>query len=66
MLKTKEGPVVWRASKCMGCRYCMVSCPFDIPKFEYHSPTAQDHEVPHVLGTVVAGQATGVCRVLSQ
>ena len=21
----------------MVCRYCMVSCPFDIPKFEYHS-----------------------------
>lgn len=38
MLKTKEGPVVWRASKCMGCRYCMLSCPFDMPKFEYESP----------------------------
>lgn len=38
MLKTKEGPVIWRENKCMGCRYCMVSCPFDIPKFEYHSP----------------------------
>ncbi len=38
MYKTKEGPVIWRAEKCMGCRYCMVSCPFDIPKFEYHSP----------------------------
>jgi Fe-S-cluster-containing dehydrogenase component len=38
MYKTKEGPVIWRADKCMGCRYCMVSCPFDIPKFEYHSP----------------------------
>lgn len=37
MLKTAEGPVVWRPSKCMGCRYCMVSCPFDVPKFEYHS-----------------------------
>lgn len=37
MHKTKEGPVVWRGNKCMGCRYCMVSCPFDIPKFEYHS-----------------------------
>lgn len=36
MFKTKEGPVIWRADKCMGCRYCMVSCPFDIPKFEYH------------------------------
>lgn len=38
LIKTEEGPVVWRASKCMGCRYCMVSCPFDVPKFEYDSP----------------------------
>lgn len=38
MYKTEEGPVIWRGNKCMGCRYCMVSCPFDIPKFEYHSP----------------------------
>ncbi|MGE5395142.1 MAG: 4Fe-4S dicluster domain-containing protein [Candidatus Saccharibacteria bacterium] len=37
MHKTKEGPVIWRGEKCMGCRYCMVSCPFDIPKFEYFS-----------------------------
>ncbi len=37
MHKTKEGPVVWREDKCMGCRYCMVSCPFDVPKFEYNS-----------------------------
>ncbi|MDH3284441.1 MAG: 4Fe-4S dicluster domain-containing protein [Acidobacteriota bacterium] len=38
MLKTEEGPVVWREDKCMGCRYCMLSCPFDVPKFEYDSP----------------------------
>lgn len=37
MTKTKDGPVIWRGDKCMGCRYCMVSCPFDIPKFEFHS-----------------------------
>lgn len=37
MYKTKEGAVIWREDKCMGCRYCMVSCPFDVPKFEYHS-----------------------------
>lgn len=37
MHKTKEGPVIWRDRKCMGCRFCMVSCPFDVPKFEYHS-----------------------------
>ena len=37
MVKTDEGPVIWREEKCMGCRSCMISCPFDIPKFEYHS-----------------------------
>lgn len=38
MYKTPEGPVIWRENKCMGCRYCMISCPFDMPKFEYNSP----------------------------
>src|SRR5512142_2037393 len=37
MYHTPDGPVIWRSNKCMGCRYCMVSCPFDVPKFEYHS-----------------------------
>lgn len=37
MLKTEEGPVIWRSDKCMGCRFCMVSCPFEMPKFEYDS-----------------------------
>ena len=37
MKKTDEGPVIWRGNKCMGCRFCMVSCPFDMPKFEYAS-----------------------------
>jgi formate dehydrogenase iron-sulfur subunit len=36
MYKTREGPVTWNGNKCMGCRFCMVSCPFDVPKFEYH------------------------------
>ena len=37
MHKTKTGPVIWDGNKCMGCRYCMVSCPWDMPKFEFHS-----------------------------
>ena len=37
MYKTMDGPVIWRADKCMGCRFCMVSCPFVIPRFEYDS-----------------------------
>jgi Fe-S-cluster-containing dehydrogenase component len=37
MHKNPEGPVSWEEKKCMGCRYCMISCPFDAPKFEYNS-----------------------------
>ncbi len=36
--KTKEGPVVYDASLCVGCRYCIVSCPFYIPAYEYDEP----------------------------
>jgi Fe-S-cluster-containing dehydrogenase component len=35
--KTPEGPVKYNKDRCMGCRYCMVSCPFDAPKYEYNS-----------------------------
>ncbi len=34
MRKRPSGHVTWDAN-CIGCRLCMVSCPFDIPKFEY-------------------------------
>jgi len=36
--KTPEGPVVYDASLCVGCRYCMVACPFDVPAYEYDKP----------------------------
>ncbi|GAB4321377.1 MAG: 4Fe-4S dicluster domain-containing protein [Candidatus Sumerlaeia bacterium] len=35
---TPEGAVTYDASVCVGCRYCMVSCPFDIPTYEYDEP----------------------------
>lgn len=34
MKKREVGHVTWETN-CMGCRFCMISCPFDVPKFEY-------------------------------
>ena len=33
--KTELGPVVYDADKCMGCRYCMIACPFNVPRYEW-------------------------------
>jgi len=33
--KKENGAVVWDGSKCIGCRYCMVACPFQIPAYDY-------------------------------
>lgn len=36
--KDKTGAVTYDASLCVGCRYCMVACPFNIPTYEYNEP----------------------------
>jgi Fe-S-cluster-containing dehydrogenase component len=33
--KQPHGPVIYRGERCMGCRYCMVACPFEVPKYQY-------------------------------
>ncbi len=35
MSKQKNGSVIWDTNKCIGCRYCMVACPFQVPAFEF-------------------------------
>jgi formate dehydrogenase iron-sulfur subunit len=37
LAKTKEGPVVYDDARCIGCRYCMVACPFNVPKFQWEA-----------------------------
>lgn len=35
LTKQKNGAVTYDAKKCIGCRYCMVACPFQVPAYEY-------------------------------
>jgi formate dehydrogenase iron-sulfur subunit len=36
--KQDDGAVTYDCTRCIGCRYCMVACPFGIPKFEWEEP----------------------------
>ncbi len=38
---SKTGIVSYNKDACIGCRYCQISCPFNIPKFEWDSPFPQ-------------------------
>lgn len=42
MHKTELGPVICEMEKCIGCRYCMMACPFGIPRYSWSDV------VPHV------------------
>jgi formate dehydrogenase iron-sulfur subunit len=38
LTKSADGAVVYNPTICIGCRYCLVACPFEIPAYEYHEP----------------------------
>lgn len=36
--KTPEGPVLYHPDLCMGCRYCIMACPYNALAYEYGDP----------------------------
>jgi len=40
--QTEMGAVIYELNKCIGCRYCMMACPFGIPRYDW------DKAVPYV------------------
>lgn len=37
MQKTPEGPVIYDTERCIGCRYCMMACPYGIPRYDWQA-----------------------------
>jgi Fe-S-cluster-containing dehydrogenase component len=35
--KTDQGAVIYNSKVCVGCRNCMIACPFNVPGYDYES-----------------------------
>ncbi len=44
-----DGPVSYDAAKCIGCRYCMLACPWDVPTAEWDSLAPKIEKCTHCV-----------------
>jgi formate dehydrogenase iron-sulfur subunit len=63
MRKTESGPVVYDAQKCIGCRYCVMACPFDVPKYQWDRAVPVVGKCVMCASRVEAGQPTACAAV---
>jgi len=61
--KSKLGPVTYDADKCMGCRYCMVACPFGIPKYEWSKAIPAVRKCIFCTDRLKAGKQTACAEI---
>jgi formate dehydrogenase iron-sulfur subunit len=61
--KTKAGPVTYDARICLGCRYCMVACPFDVPRYEYSAALPSVRKCDMCVGRAAEGKPPACAEV---
>ena len=57
----KTGIVSYDKDACIGCRYCQVACPFNIPKFEWDNPFPKIVKCQLCNHLVEKGELPGCC-----
>jgi ferredoxin len=48
---------------CIGCRYCVLGCPFSVPQFEYNTPFPQIHKCQFCYHLQAEGKLPACCDV---
>jgi len=63
MQKTEAGPVNYDPDLCIGCRYCIMACPFDVPKYQWDRLLPVVGKCVMCAPRVAAGQAPACASV---
>jgi formate dehydrogenase iron-sulfur subunit len=61
--KTAAGPVVYDGKKCIGCRYCMLGCPYSVPRYEWSKLVPYVKKCDMCAERVMAGKQTACAEV---
>jgi formate dehydrogenase iron-sulfur subunit len=56
--KSALGPVLYDEDKCIGCRYCMLACPFQVPVYEWSSRLPRVRKCDMCYARLKAGKQT--------
>jgi formate dehydrogenase iron-sulfur subunit len=61
--KTSLGPVIYDETRCIGCRYCMLACPFQVPAYEWSRRLPRVKKCDMCYQRQLAGQPTACSEI---
>jgi formate dehydrogenase iron-sulfur subunit len=59
LVKSPEGPVLYDPDVCVGCRYCMTTCPYYALAYEYHSANPRIMRCTMCYERIIEGKEPG-------
>jgi Fe-S-cluster-containing dehydrogenase component len=60
--KREYGIVTWDPDRCIGCRYCQVACPYNIPKFQWDTAVPLIVKCELCNHMLARGEEPGCCQ----
>ena len=60
--KREYGIVTWDIDRCIGCRYCQVACPYNVPKFQWDTAIPEIVKCELCNHMLARGEEPGCCQ----